>query len=368
MKKFAIIIVLLIIVKTSFSQLAAENYLKKSVDGYVHLYFDEQYYLADQNCEFKYYTRVCKYSPSTNGFDGFFTDYYNNNTIALTGNYKEGKMDGNFKGFYPAGIPKFDAFFDDDQPFGTWSFYYPSGEIWLKIQFVNNIAQIKDFWNVYGVQKVVNGKGKYGFTQEVLNFNEFGYNGINFNGRINNGVPVGNWLTNIVFPNKSIDFIGNEYYKKGVFISSNYIYPAGVSKKESLLQLYPSFNFYNTKKLTYKNCTIDDNQGYNFYLQEYLNNNLPLFWEQANSPKASFKVAVVIDSTGKSLEVSLIDSIAPIQSQLIKQALQDVNYWIPSFIRGKTIKDTVLITISPVEIDNQRKTFAYPIIIRNKED
>lgn len=369
MKKLAFFIVFILGFKTTYSQFKANTYINESVDGYIHLYFDQQYFLTNQNCEFKFYTRVCKYNKATNGFNGFFTDYYNNNQIALTGNYKEGKKDGNFKGFYLSGKPKFDTYFEDDKASGLWTYYYPSGALWLKVQFINNNILVKDFWNVYGVQKVVNGNGKYSFTEDVLDYNELGYNAINFKGRVRNGKPVGIWSSYLIFSNKIAELMGFEYYTSGKFTYSDYFYPKFLSPRQSLLQLYPSCYENNAKSLISKPCTIDDSEGYNIYLQEYLNANLPSIWSSKEGiPDANFKVAIVIDSTGKSSKISLLDSIPKKFGNQLIRALQNIIYWIPSYTGGKTVEDTATITFSSVLTSNQRRQFGYPLIVRTKED
>lgn len=368
MKLFTLILFFILSVKCTFSQFKTDTYINKSVDGYIHLYFDEQYFLTEQNCEFKTYTRVCRYNRENGGYDGFFTDYYNNGKIALKGNYIEGKKHGDFDAFYPNGAPKYHISFVQDTAKGLGKYYYPSGEPWLEIEFINQTFLIRNFWNKYGVQKVANGKGKYTFTSPTLNFNELGYSAFIFKGRIRKGLPVGIWTTDLLYPNQETELIGFETLNKGRFQSSNYFYPENASSNLSFLQLYPVFYPLQSDNLIKKSCTIDDNQGYNLYLKDFLNANLPFIWSNKDAPEDFFKVKVSIDSLGKAKEIVAVDSVSTIFSKTLIMSLKEVNYWIPSFIKGKTVSDSLTITFYRQENDIASDTFAYPSIVRNKEN
>jgi hypothetical protein len=346
----------------------AGSYLKQSIDGYIHLYFDEQYFLVDEKCSFKTYTRVIKYNKEQGGFNSFFIDYHNNNTQALTGKYVNGKKEGVFKQFYPNGKPKSLSYFNNNLPVGDWQYFYPSGNIWMSVKYENLIPYIMEYWNEKGIQKVKSGKGKYEFTQQTFDFNEYGYTGTIAKGRLKAGRPIGVWTNYLEYSKAENELIGNEYFSKKGFEKSYYIFPKNISDKTSLIQILPTLAFNNTATLKYKNCTIDDQKQFNSYLQNHLNASLSLIWKLDSIPIANSFVAIVdVNKDGKSTMVQISKEVPQKFSEALIFILKSVNYWIPSFSEGKTIDDTLEITFFKDLDENGEAIFAYPIIKRQKE-
>ncbi len=351
----------------AFPQIA-ENYMNKSIDGYIHLYFDEQYFLVDQNCEFRMYTRVTKYDKDRGGFNGFFTDYYNNDIPALTGEYEQGRKNGIFKGFYDTGKRKFIINFKNDIPEGSCHYFYPSGEPWVNLNYKDGTPYLLDYWNEKGKKKVDDGKGLFEFDQTVHDFNEFGFKSVKFKGRVKDGRPNGAWDAYLTYPKGADELIGNEYFSKGRFVYADYSFPKNLAPGTSMVKLTPFFNSDNAHALTYKNCTIDDDQGFNYYLQNLLNTS-PVLLMALNTRDSlqNPEVEVMVDEHGRSKEISL--SGGELQDELtllLKKALTDVPYWIPSYKNGHTIGDTIHISFSMSRNEEGAIVFNYPLMRREK--
>jgi antitoxin component YwqK of YwqJK toxin-antitoxin module len=368
MKKLFLFIFIFNLVLTVKAQsvLDSEKYVNKSIDGYIHLYYDQQYFLVDENCEYKTYTRVVKFDKSNGGFNGFFTDYFNDGTVCLMGNYISGKKDGNFKGFYPSGKPKFNISFKDDKQIGISEYYYPSGNLSHQIEFKNNKAFLKQYFNNYGQAQIKLGKGEYSFTENATGFNEYGFTAITYDGKVKNGLPQGNWRTVLEYNNNNREFIGAEMYSDGQFQTSNYYFPDRLPSSTSLIKFYPSFKADNATLFTYKNCTIDDNQGFNFYLQNQLNKALSLYVLTEKISSQTYIVTVAVNERGNSTKITFPEDIPSSLKNFTKKTLENINYWIPSFKNRETISDTLKIKIELTIDEKDEPFFAYPSISREK--
>lgn len=348
-----------------FSQEKPISYGIKSIDGYVHLYFDDQYYLVDKNCEFKSYTRIVKYDKSKGGLNGFFTDYYNNDVSALTGTYLEGKKDGEFKGFYPSGQLRSVQYYQNDVPNGKWQYFYSNGSPWLTIDFKNQIPYVLAFWNVKGKKRIKEGNGNFSLTTETTEYSEYGFTGIIFKGKIKNGRPNGFWVSLLDYGGKNEEFVGTEYYVKNKFIVSNYTYPKNIKPNQSIISVIPTSTAEKSSNLIVKNCSIDDNKGFNQYLQDHLNSSLPQIWNSLNPlSEEKFDVLVRVNKNGLRTKITVPNTLPQEFGGMLDKALQAVPYWIPSFVGNETIDDTLLITLKKSVNEKGEICFGYPIITR----
>lgn len=361
---YLFIITFLWIGKAGFAQ-GNSDFMSKSIDGYIHLYYDEQYCLVDENCEFKTYTRVTKYDKDKGGFNGFFTDYNNNNQPALTGTYLEGKKNGEFKFNYPNGKVKSRIFFSNNMPEGKWSYFYLSGNPWLEIEFKNQVPHLISFWDEKGKQRIKNGKGKLKLTQPILDYNEFGFINTIIKGSVRKGRPVGFWQNSVGYPKADDELIGTELYSNGEFVQSQYTYPPNIRTNQSLISIVPFCYPLNAETMIYKGCTVDENQNYNTYLQNYLNAKLSFIWTLEDAPAITeFTVKVEVKKTGQSAEIIIPEEFPPTFTKVLKTALSNIPYWIPSFKNGKTIDDVLEITLSKINLEEDAVSFGYPIIKR----
>jgi len=365
MKKFLLLFSILVLANVLIAQEKGNNYVMKSINGYVHLYFDDQYYLVDQNCEFKTYTRVVKYDQRLGGLNSFFTDYYNNNIPALTGTYLEGKRNGEFKGFYPNGQPRSIQSYDNDVPNGKWQYFYSNGSPWITIEFRNQIPYVIEFWNPKGRIKVKEGKGKFYLYNEATAYSEYGFSGIIFKGHLKNGRPNGLWTASLDYGGKKEEFIGTELYVKNNFFNSFYTFPENVKPNQSIINILPASVADKSANLIAKSCTIDDNKGFSFYLQNHLNSSLPKVWKSLNPPLDDvFDIFIQVNKKGESTKIDLPNTLPKQFAEALQKALKEVPYWIPSFVNSQTIDDTLVITITKSVDEKSETSFGYPIIKR----
>lgn len=365
MKKLFLLFWINVIANVLFAQEKANNYVLKSIDGYVHLYYDDQYYLVDHNCEFRTYTRVIKYDQSIGGFNGFFTDYYNNNIPALTGTYTEGKRDGEFKGYYPSGQLRSVKFYQNDVPTGNWKYFYSNGSPWITVEFKNQIPYVQEFWNVKGKQRIKEGNGTHNLIIETTDYSEYGYTGMAFKGNIKNGRPNGLWTAFLDYGGNTQELIGTEFFIKNNFITSNYTFPEGIKPNQSFIIILPTAVDERSASLISKSCTIDDNKGFTQYLQNHLNSSLPKFWMLETLPIDDFfDVMIRVNKKGESSKIIIPNTLPQKFVEALENSLKTIPYWIPSFINNKTIDDTFIITITKFFNEKGEPSFGYPTINR----
>lgn len=364
MNKLFLIIWISFFANATIAQEKANNYVMQSIDGYVHLYFDDQYYLVDQNCEYKTYTRVTKYDQNKGGFNGFFTDYYNNNIPALTGTYLAGKKDGEFKEYYPNGQLRSNQLYFNDVPNGKSHYFYSNGSPWITVEFKNQIPYLIEFWNVKGKKRIKEGNGNFSLTHETSEYSEYGFTGLVNKGNIKNGRPNGLWVALLDY-GKTVELVGTEIYNKNNFIASNYTYPQNVKPTQSRINILPVSLADKSVGLIFKSCSIDENKGFNQYLQNHLNISLPQIWMTLNPPlEDTFEVLILVNKKGVRTKTTLPTSLPKEFGVLLDKALQAIPYWIPSFVGNETIDDTLLITITKFTDEKGETSFGYPTIKR----
>ena len=364
MNKLFLLIWISVLANATIAQEKANKFVMQSIDGYVHLYFDDQYYLVDQNCEYKTYTRVTKYDQNRGGFNGFFTDYYNNNIPALTGTYLEGKKDGEFKGYYPSGQLRSIQLYLNDVPNGKSQYFYSNGSPWITIEFKNQIPHVIEFWNVKGKKRIKEGNGNFTLTNETTEYSEYGFTGIVYKGNIKNGRPNGLWLALLDY-GETEELVGTEIYNKNKFTESNYSYPQNVKPTQSRINILPVSLADKSVDLMFKSCSIDENKGFNQYLPNHLNSSLPQIWRSLNPPlEETFDVLILVNKKGERTKTTLPASLPKEFGVLLDKALQAVPYWIPSFVGNETIEDTLLITITKFTDEKGETSFGYPTIKR----
>lgn len=336
-------------------------------DGYTHFYYDEQYYLVDKDCKFRHYTRVLKKVKKGNLIDGFFTDYYNNDRIALTGNYINGEKSGPFKNYYFNGKLKSEIPFLNNKPSGVAKYYYDNGTPWMIIHHRESKVFITDYWDPFGNKKVTEGKGSFEYQDWAWGFNDTGFNSITYKGRLRDGLPNGSWSIFANYPNSPSELLSIENFQKGVFVDSYNFNNLSYPKKASNLKFYPSFEDNNSQKFISKNCRIDDNQNYTTYLENFLNRNFD-FKLITNQPTITpFIFEVSINERGRANAINIKQGDNERIDNYIKALFGIVPYWIPSFINGKTISDKLTITFS---LDNTKpeKRFENLKISRQEEN
>jgi|GEM_PF-4504358 len=350
-----------------FAQTESTKFFSNTKEGYTHFFYDEQYYLVDEQCKFRHYTRVIKQIKGGNVFDGFFTDYYNNNTVALTGTYTKGVKNGIFKNYYYNGKLKFEVAFIDDKPEGISRYYYDNGTPWMVINHQNSKAFITDYWDPYGVKKVSEGKGRFEYKDWVWGFNETGFNAIVYRGRLRDGLPTGSWNISLSYQRSPEELISIESFEKGEFLNSYNIKTPYYPTKASSLKFHPSFVDARSQKFISKSCGIDDNQDYTNYLKNFLNKNFDFSITPKSDALEQFTCEVIVDENGRAFSVNIIEGKPGPVNNLLKTLLNYVPYWIPSYIDGKTVTDRLTIQFS-LDTKEAEKRFENFSISREEEN
>ncbi len=329
-----------------FAQTENNKFFTHTKEGYTHFFYDEQYYLVDEYCKFRHYTRVIKKVKGKNTFDGFFTDYYNNNRVALTGIYVDGVKNGVFKNYYYNGKLKYEVVFVNDKPEGIARYYYDNGTPWMVINHKNSKIFITDYWDPYGVKKVTEGKGRFEYKDWIWGFNDTGFNAVVYRGRLRDSLPSGSWSILLSYPRSPEELVAIENFQKGEFLNSfsmrNPYYPT----KASNLKFYPPFVDARSQKFISKHCGIDDNQDYTNYLENYLNRNFDFSLFTQSDIQKNFTCEVVVDENGQAFSVNIVEGEPGRVNDILKALLTYVPYWIPSYIDGKTVTDRLTIRFS----------------------
>lgn len=350
-----------------FAQTEDAKFFSHTKEGYTHFFYDEQYYLVDGKCKFRHYTRVIKQVKGNNSFDGFFTDYYNNNGVALTGTYVRGVKNGIFKNYYYNGKLKSEVTFINDKPEGTARYYYDNGTPWMIINHKDSRVFISDYWDPYGVKKVTEGKGRFEFKDWSWGFNDSGFNAVFYRGRLKAGLPAGSWNISLSYPRSPEELVSFELFEKGEFMNSYNIKNPYYPTKSSNLKFYPDFVDSRSQKFISKSCGIDDNQDYTNYIENFLNRNFDFSIITNSDSSKQFAFEVMIDEYGQSFTInSLEGEPSPVNKTLI-QLLNLIPYWIPSYIEGKTVPDklTIKFSLRESQIEKRFENFR---ISREKEN
>jgi hypothetical protein len=174
MKRYVAIVTLFLLVASQYTH-AQKIFFESVGDTSVRFFFDENYYLVDQDCEFKAIERVAGFDRKNNKFDGEFKDFHvMTGHVVLHGNYREGKKEGRFTAYYPNGKLRWETTFDDDSPRGPWYYYFPDGTPHLFITLTEKSFSIDQMWDEKGEQIVVDGDGLYNLNSAIIGFTDHG--------------------------------------------------------------------------------------------------------------------------------------------------------------------------------------------------
>lgn len=349
-----------------FAQFSGNKFYQKTKEGYYHFYYDQQYYLVPQDCKFKFFTRVIEHVKDKNVFDGFFTDYFNNNKIALTGTYKMGLKNGIFKNYYPNGNLRYEVTFQNNEIIGKAHFFYDNGKPWLNLEIKDGAFYILEYWNPVGKQRVKEGNGVYEYKDWYWGYNVYGFDAIVYKGRVKNGLTNGQWSIFFSYPDSSLELYRTELMNKGKFLGANlYIAPA-TSTKASMVKFIPNFDDIRSTSFISKDCTIDDNQNFTSFLEGFLNQAFEAAALPEDLQSNVIQCNVVVNQWGRAIDVNS-DVGSPMMDRSLKIALSAIEYWIPSYKNNETITDTLAIKFNVNQIKG-KPSFSNFKIKRHEEN
>ena len=342
-------------------------YYEPAAQGMTRFFYDDNYYLADGECQFKAIERVVNYDFQQQIFIGAFTDFNNQGRVILRGNYRDGKKDGEFKAYHPNGQLKWEVSYVQDIPRGTWKFYYPDGKPLLELEYDEKEMLIYNFWDNRGRQRVERGNGRYELAVKADGYNEFGYVRYNRKGRVVQGRPHGDWMIEYIFDNNKKVGAGHEHYQNGRFVTGYEAFKDEIFDEKPRYSLVPFDVFIRAEYMIGKLCSIDEYSGFNGYLGEHLEEWFDgTVFEAAEPLKIEF--AISVSTTGEPKKVEAIATFADkVLASSLLNAMRWVNFWFPSYADGAYIDDTLTVTAEVFPDIVERKPRFFDIQIRREE-
>lgn len=359
------ILLLLLIGYRSYSQ-SPKHYTELAGDNYIKFFFDEQYYLVDKDCKFLSIIRISAFNKQKKSYEGEFTDYDLNGKTVLSGNYFDGKKQGTFKSFYSNGFLKWQGEYESDNRTGTWNFYYPDGKPKHILEIKENKIYVMHSWDEKSKQTIKDGNGKFILDEYLLGFNESGYDGFRYSGKVKNGLQNEAWLIEYIFPKNKREDFRLELFSNGQIRLPFELNRIVESQQVSLSKLIATEYYDNAEKFLSKECTIDDISGFTIYLQNKLNAVFQ-FATLTNVDLKPLEISLHVNEKGQSSGIK-IDEHPPTQFyELLQALLADIRYWIPSQVDGKVIDDTLKIKTEMYIDEKGKPTFLLPQITRIRE-
>lgn len=333
----------------------------------VRFFYDDHYYLVDRNCEFKAIERVGRYDFQRQIFIGAIADFDNHGRLILEGSYVDGRKHGDFRAYHPNGRLKWQASYVQGVPQGTFNFYYPDGKPLLEITYTGEGARILNFWDRRGRQRVTDGDGRYEFAVIADGYNEFGYIRYTRKGKVVDGYPHGNWTIEYLFGDGKEKRAGYEYYNRGRFVQGYEAYTGEEFSDAPRYDLLPVDFSTRADAMVAKPCTIDDYTGFTGFLAEYLSE---WFEGALDGPIDPVKITftLTVKTTGQPRAINMKSSFPTKRyADLLREALNGVGYWLPSYADGQYIEDTLTVTMEAFPDVRYQKMRFYEVTIKREK-
>lgn len=324
----------------------APVYYERLLDGQYIFYLNKHYYLTDKSCAYTVIERIARFDPATEQLEGTFHDYSREGALLLTGSYRNGQKEGVFQGYHPNGMPKWKGAFAHNLPEGDWHYYYPDGQPMLHLNYGSDSSmRILNYWDRRGRQRVTQGNGTYEMKVEVDGYSEFGAVFINRRGRLRDGRPSGVWTVEMVYEDGRSDELGTERYQHGRAVPDTDDYLDRILRGDIRHALVPRPWFTRAEELIPCPCTIDHQSGFATYLAGHLNGWFDDYLDEAILPQqVVYRISVQPDgSVGDIIpeETFEIERAA----QELKDALDAVGFWFPSYLDGDYIEDELTLRL-----------------------
>lgn len=327
-------------------------------DGKSQFYYDDRYFLADKDCPYRAIERVGNYDFDQNSFEGQIEDYNQFGQLVLAGNYVQGKKQGNFKAFHRNGKIKWQVDFESDLPAGPWRYYYPDGQPMLTVYHLSSGIEIRDYWDTRGKHQVKDGRGRFEMRVEVDGYSKHGAVFVNKKGRIRNGKPHGIWTISFIYEDQQVEYVGSQRFVNGELRDDPQgvlsLIPEGATRSS----LAPIPWFVRGEQMIAKACTIDEYSGFTEYLSLHLEDSFGgLFSTDIGIIRVEYDITVNKQGIATIIEVVQIPDDVQFE-RMLKQALQGVDYWYPTFHDGEFIDDTIRLSFE-IFPDNESKRFRF---------
>lgn len=342
-------------------------YYENASNGQTRFFYDDRYFLADKDCQFKAIERVARYDFQQRMFVGSFIDFNNEGRGVLRGSYQNGKKEGKFTAYHPNGQIKWEGNYTQDTPNGLWKYYYPDGKPLLEVEYGYEGINICSFWDRRGRQRVTDGNGQYQFEVEADGYSEFGYVRYNRKGKVVDGQPHGNWIIEYVFGDGKKEGAGHELYQHGRFIRGYESYKDEEFFDAPRYRLLPVDFFTRAEALIGKECSIDEYSGFTGYLSNHLEDWFEGEVDEMPDP-LNIKFTLAVTRTGEPGKIEMDTTFTQKRyADLLMEGIQQVGFWFPSFAAGEFINDTLTVTMEAFPDAVGRKLRFFDVKIRREK-
>ncbi|WP_379026221.1 toxin-antitoxin system YwqK family antitoxin [Parapedobacter deserti] len=342
-------------------------YYESATNGLTRFYYDDYYFLADKNCQFKAIERVGRYDFQLQTFVGEFTDFNRHGRAILTGSYRNGDRHGDYKAYHPNGQLKWEVSYDRGAPAGLWKYYYPDGKPLLDVAYRDGGVFILNFWDQRGRQRVIDGNGRYEFAVESEGYNEFGYIRYIRKGRVADGRPHGTWAIEYVFADGKSEGAGYEYYRNGIFENGYELFKDERFSDGPRYRILPGDFFTRAEEMIGKACTIDEYSGFTGYLRKHLEEWFEGAVDTMLDP-IKLEFTVVVKQNGEPGRVEMINTFSHRRYRdLLQEALSRVDFWFPSYADGAYIEDKLTVAVEVFPDLAERKLRFFDLDIRREK-
>lgn len=334
-------------------------------DSTYRFFYDQNYFLVDKDCEFFAIERIAVFDVKKNKFDGAFTDYDLDRNTLLKGAYQDGLPSGKFTAYHYTHNIKWEVEFQKGIAVGNWNYFYPDGLPLLSMKYVDGTPVVQTMWNNRGKLTVKEGNGKFEFINPIDGYSEYGFNRYKVRGKIENGLPQGRWDISYM-DDKNVELAAYERYEQGFFISG-FDFFRDLPYNGPKFSLGPKDFFTRAEMMIYKACSYDIHIGYTNYLataitEAFASGKLENFEMQ----EFSFDVEVNKNGTPSKVNFTKELSFKPI-NDAFKFFINNMDYFVPSFVDGKSIDDTLTISGLAEKQPDQPVTFYVTEISRKIE-
>lgn len=373
MKKIIkLLIICISTVSVTFGQDAGSTVFEKGPNDMIRFYYDNDYYLVDKNCEFKYIERVAGFDISTNKFDGPFKDFDNFGRTVLSGSYVKGNKEGDFSAYYPDGKLKWEATFVNNEPQGRVNYFYPDGKLLMSLTVYKENTYINQFWNREGKQMVTDGQGTIDINLPIIGFTEHGFTKYNTKGKVENGLQQGLWYTSMIKEGKKTELIPlmTSSYQNSLLRNrevNDYFKPLLINFNE--FAYAPVESFPTAELLQSKQCSFDEHTGFNsFIANKFANHLLKIEYFPEQDEKLTLTYTVSVSKSGVPFGPRITHMSKKLSREekfIYEDMINKINYYLPSYINNKSINDRLNISFQ-VQINGQQIFIAPVQIVREK--
>lgn len=158
-------------------------------------------------------------------YTGRVFDFYTSGKMEMDGNYSTtGEKNGSFWFFYENGKPKAKGNYQANQRIGTWEYFYPDGQLQLRVNYTDDPLQFTVLDYIDSTGKIFMKDGTGNFIMDVSN--DMGVFIYRLEGEFREGLKHGTWKYFVYIPSKNQDFaMIKEVYEKGVLKKGMHISP-----------------------------------------------------------------------------------------------------------------------------------------------